>query len=414
MFCLNVFFWLVAIMATSACFPVNMSGFFDWTRWFPLAANVPVTPRTLAEMVLPHGYPLEQHRVETEDGYLLNLFRIPYGKKGMVDKNPRTPLLLQHGILADSSCWVLSGPEQGLAFLLADNGYDVWLGNSRGTSYSREHKTLDADVDKKEYWNFSFHEMGYYDMPAMIDFITEYTKQEKIVYVGHSQGTTVFFTMASTRPEYNNKVKLMTAMAPIAFLEHTRGPVHSILSSYAYLLTTFVKWMGIYEIPNNYLLHLIDRNLCQRTAMTRPICDNLLFLVAGYDSQELNVSLVPVIAENSPSGASTKQFIHFGQLENNGGKFQMFDYGSDNKRQYGTNKPPDYPLHKITTPVILHYSENDWLAGVDDVEKLFKSLPNVRKYEVPYAYFNHLDFLWAIDVKPLLYDLVIKTLDEYK
>lgn len=44
------------------------------------------------------------------------------------------------------------------------------------------------------------------------------TKQEKIFYVGHSQGTTAFFVMMSEKPEYNEKIRMMAALAPIAYM----------------------------------------------------------------------------------------------------------------------------------------------------------------------------------------------------
>lgn len=37
------------------------------------------------------------------------------------------------------------------AFLLADAGYDVWLGNYRGSEYSEGHTYL--NISQKEYWN---------------------------------------------------------------------------------------------------------------------------------------------------------------------------------------------------------------------------------------------------------------------
>lgn len=38
--------------------------------------------------------------------------------------------------------WVLNSPDESLAFILSDNGFDVWLTNIRGTKYSREHRSL--------------------------------------------------------------------------------------------------------------------------------------------------------------------------------------------------------------------------------------------------------------------------------
>jgi len=42
----------------------------------------------------------------------------------------------------------------------------------------------------KEYWDFDFEQMGTHDQPAMIDFILKTTGQQKLSYVGHSEGTT--------------------------------------------------------------------------------------------------------------------------------------------------------------------------------------------------------------------------------
>jgi len=83
---------------------------------------------------------------------------------------------------------------------------------------------------------FSYHEIGTRDLPAMIDYVLNYTKQKTLYYIGHSMGTTILFTLLSMRPEYNAKIKLGICLAPVAiwkeipsFLENIRRKISNIL-----------------------------------------------------------------------------------------------------------------------------------------------------------------------------------------
>lgn len=78
--------------------------------------------------------------------------------------------------------------EVAPAFQLIRAGYDVWLGNQRGTKYSLDHTSLSKK--DKAYWQFSYTEMGKYDAPAQVDYVRSQTGQKKVTYIGHSQGTT--------------------------------------------------------------------------------------------------------------------------------------------------------------------------------------------------------------------------------
>ena len=45
------------------------------------------------------------------------------------------PVIVWHGLSTCSEMFVCSSPQDSLAFLLADRGYDVWLANARGISF---------------------------------------------------------------------------------------------------------------------------------------------------------------------------------------------------------------------------------------------------------------------------------------
>jgi len=76
-------------------------------------------------------------------------------------------------LLNSAENWVGS-KEYSLATKMIEEGYDVWLGNSRGNLYSRGHLVLDPERDSK-YHQFSFYDMGTKDLPTMIDFVRNYT-----------------------------------------------------------------------------------------------------------------------------------------------------------------------------------------------------------------------------------------------
>lgn len=57
--------------------------------------------------------------------------------------------------------------------------------------FSRNHTSLSPE--KPEFWQFSWHEIGYYDLPTMIDYILLQTNKTKLAYVGHSQGKIFLF-----------------------------------------------------------------------------------------------------------------------------------------------------------------------------------------------------------------------------
>ena len=87
----------------------------------------PAVKYNSTQLIESNGYIAEVHHVTTPDGFILELHRIP--AKNFNDN--KCTVLLQHGLLEDSSNWITNIKNQSLAFLLADQNCDVWLGNSR-------------------------------------------------------------------------------------------------------------------------------------------------------------------------------------------------------------------------------------------------------------------------------------------
>ncbi|KAK4298232.1 hypothetical protein Pmani_029415 [Petrolisthes manimaculis] len=364
------------------------------------------------ELIKKYGYPVESHQVVTEDGFILTLHRIPHGRHGDIGGENRVqgrhPVFLQHGLLSSSACWLMAEPDKALAYIAADAGYDVWMGNTRGNHYSRNHTSLQPS--NKEFWDFSYDEMGYYDLPAVIDYVLTTTEHSKLAYVGHSMGTTMFFAFLSSRPEYANKIRVMFGLAPVARVDHTKSTVlRDIAYRYRTLEDLFEVLHGYEFLPHNELVIKWTEELCTPEHTKELICLSAIFRLTGIDYPQFNLTWLPTILSHTPEGTSIRTMAHYAQGINTG-KFRHYDFGwFYNLRRYGQITPPEYSLSDVKVPIVLFWSKNDYLADTQDVSWLASQLPHVViNYEVPYPKFNHIDFVWGIDALKYVYKPLLK------
>ncbi len=81
----------------------------------------PPSSQTYVEKIMAAGYNFEDHKVVTEDGYILSLWRIP-GKISEINKQGKKPVFFLHGLLDDSYTWIVLNPNNSLPIMLSDHG----------------------------------------------------------------------------------------------------------------------------------------------------------------------------------------------------------------------------------------------------------------------------------------------------
>uniref|UniRef100_A0A182LZN3 Lipase n=1 Tax=Anopheles culicifacies TaxID=139723 RepID=A0A182LZN3_9DIPT len=357
------------------------------------------------ELIKKYGYPVESHEATGADGYIISLTRIP-------PRNDRhqIPILLVHGLLASSGDYLIIGPNNSLAYLLADQDYDVWLADMRGNRYSQRHTRLNSS--SPEYWDFTWHEMGYYDLPAVIDYILQLTGARQLDYIGHSQGTTVFFVMASSRPEYNEKIAHMYALSPAVCLKRVRSPPVRWLLQHVFALKDLFDAFGVQQfLPHSNQQYEISRILCP-VSDPNNLCMQIVSMTVGPNPKMTDMMAMQILVGHDPAGASVKQMLHFAQLQHTG-QFRQFDYGRrNNTERYSHWKPPAYNLSAVSAPITIFYAFNDWLIDPRDVLRFSRMLPvQPTMHLVEDENFNHLDFTMAKNARTMVYEHILSDLE---
>ncbi|XP_032750909.1 tear acid lipase-like protein [Rattus rattus] len=360
-----------------------------------------------SEIISYWGYIYAEYEVVTQDGYIVPIYRIPRGKNESGNLVPKPAVYLQHGWALSASIWRVNPPSSSLGFFLADAGFEVWLGNSRGNTYARKHVHLDPD--SKEFWAFSYDQHIKYDLPATTDFVVNITGQEQIYYVGHSQGTLLAFGAFAINPQLAQKIKKIFLLGPVATVKYISGLVRTI----AYMGTTMTKnvhWKC--TLPS--LVRFDDTRAVMLTmAVIGPLS------VGVESTRRANIWSICAAHwqphEQALQRRSSKAFVLFGEKDifcSSDAKYLvqflcqrkiigpvcnnlltlLFGY---NPKNINEPTPPLYKVKDMKVPTAMWRGGRDFLAHPTDVKKLEPNISNLV-YHKKIADYSHMDFVIGI------------------
>ncbi|KAJ1340081.1 hypothetical protein BSLG_005292 [Batrachochytrium salamandrivorans] len=379
-----------------------------------------LTLSTTEDFVSHWEFPFQTHYVTTKDGYILTLHRIPSSKaeskaahsptshfqatqtsecetspnessnsgstplnngnrtsnSGSINRTayaPKPVVLLWHGFLMCSEVWVCTpDPKGSLALTLAEAGYDVWLGNTRGNKYSCKHRKL-RPTDE-EFWNFSMDQLALCDLPDSVDYILRLTGVPSLSYIGFSQGTAQCFSALSLNQQLNSQINLFLALAPatkphglenktIDSLVHVSPEVIYLLFGRKALLSSALFWQSILT-PSTFAW----------------VIDFACHFLFGWKSDYMDSK--PIVYRHLYSYSAVKIVVHWFQIMKTG-RFQMYDdHPPMMPNAVEGYHVPRYPTSQIQTPIAIIYGGEDTLPDMDYIIKNIQAPKFVLKIQV--------------------------------
>lgn len=250
--------------------------------------------------------------------------------------------------------------DKNLPLQLLDEGIEVWLANTRASTEGASHISLSSS--SAEFWDFSFHEFGYFDLPAIVDTILVISRWKRIHLIAFSQGSAAILIFLTKRHSYSDMIASLNLLAPAVIMKH---------SSYTLPAVLYITF--------------------------RPILPwSLQRFVTGSDDRY---------------GNSEKELHHFQTLMVTG-RFLAYNYGPKiNMEMYGKPEPPEYPLEKVRCPITLHYGGADRTVHPKDVKRLSTLFPGSAGVDmIRYEGMDHLDFLVRQEAASKVYPSVVSAI----
>lgn len=361
------------------------------------ATNVQSQDDLCTSLVRPQGdYHCSEMKVTTDDGFILGMQRL---SAGAYAGRRQQPVFLMHGILSGGDTWFLNPSDQSLGFMLADAGYDVWIGNFRTTSFCHGHVRYTSK--DKEYWDWSVDELAEKDLVTLVGVAYRSTNT-RLHYIGFSQGTQAGFAALSQGllVEWLDKIVMM---APVAFVKHTTTPL-GIVAGRLQLDRVFTR-LGFFSLNTKTTSgrQYVDI-LCAASSIR---CFNGWATAFTGSNCCINATRRAFYDKYETQDTSTKNLQHLGQLFRHG-TFAKFDYGaSGNMQRYNSIQPPSYDLSRVpTNKMFLIHGKNDALSDVRDVAELMQQLPAGFKTQFIPDY-AHVDFIVGYNANSKVYNDVL-------
>lgn len=369
-----------------------------------------------------HGYACECHNITAPDGFIMQTARIPATGKA----SSKPPVFLMHGFITTGLDFVFQ-PEvaNSLPYLLADAGYDVWIGNERGNVFAAENAQM--DINSEEFWDaVDVDNMAKLDVPAIFDYVLKASGAAKMHWVGHSQGGGMMVLALANRPELQQQLGKAVLLAPGVHMQALnvtllKGMAEKHLDEFWYKFGFDIPGVATHRhyFPGPSFQKIMEfftayTPLCRLPKLNVTACNDIgkLIGINVGDPNNLEAKTMADAYGYDPGGSSFHLIMHWSQKIRNDTLVEYeFDWGAENPKHYNgsTTPPKSFDLSNIKgVDFALFDGGLDLFITPGNIQPLLNKIQGQNRIlHKTIDNYAHMDFVWGKDAHIRLYPDVI-------
>lgn len=276
-------------------------------------------------------------------------------------------VFLQHGV-CDTAWTFFQSAENSIPFLLLKEGFDIWLGNVRGNLFT-SHKTRNKNNLNGEFYDYSIDDFVQTDLPTMVNYIKSKTGVKKMTYIGHSQGTTMFFMLNMHNPSFaQENFDNFVALGSVPNIAYTNSPPIEILDK----ISGILKAVSIF---NTFNLSNSQRQIVSDFCKTFPgICGKFFDMGAALTpTKRLDYKEIYNLMYYYPGGVGKPNLLHWSQIH----KEKKLVYYNPNYEKEKTAKPYNTEnLKKWKIKALIARTDDDTFSSYKDITEFYNTVEN--------------------------------------
>ena len=316
--------------------------------------------------------------------------------------------------------------NRSLAFMLANNGFDVWLSSTRGVDENNQGFLGEAAVEKllerrhleqqrrnmtygefelmrkrtkASYWAFTLDDQITHEMPSQILTILNITGAQKITLVGYSNTAMTTLAMLSVRQDIAPHVDATVSIAPVVYYSKLSGWFKLVAGE---LMQLIPKTLDAELFVSNSMAALLRRlttRLCTPLPVRYTVCKFIFDSIFGSSNQFMTNLELPFFSHTFRPTSWKCMGQHLQIIKTH--KLAKFDYGKKlNLRYYNSPTPPLYNISKINPAVQIGLVAGDldsW-ANPATLDEIRRTLNKPPAFDLRIREYNHVDLTAAFDV----------------
>jgi pimeloyl-ACP methyl ester carboxylesterase len=393
------------------------------------------TTQIQADMIVRSGFRYIEYYAVGHDGYITQILNL-INPKADRTKLKQPPVLMFHGSHLDSNIFLFAhsiqhhpeawprqptdGPitssNRSLAFVLANNGYDVWLMGGRGSNPPNSGWTFNAKYHQSLhpkfrptplmrsyswlpwYWNYDLDDVIKNEIPVQIDLVRNITGAKEFHVLAYSISTVTTMAFLGENPDYAKRVRTYTQMAPVIAANHF---------TWSHILwwekiVPYLPNRGIGFEPSYFFDDLVVRNLIKLNSYVDRLRYSLLWqwLRTNFGPTPIyQTNLERNVLYHAMQPVSFKSCQQYAQSAKYG-KLRYYDYGwLGNLMRYNRTTPPEHKIDRLEVQNYLVISGSlDDLADPITVQRIkeLTSTPTPPTHIIAPG-FNHFDLLAGVE-----------------